>query len=141
MYRQLFFYLFLSCGYNGASFYKLTKSNENRISFKFELVWEKSYICTVNLRTPSLIGWSNWERHAIADIGSSPIPFIHTTKEKAVFIIKQISKEEMTKLLKHNYVKNTKYGIVNNNGSSVGYYRTRHRRYIEDKYADLAKTL
>ena len=36
-------------------------------------------------------------------------------------------------------------GVIRNstkqNGDIVGFYRTRHRRYLEDKYVDIAKKL
>lgn len=55
--------------------------------------------------------------------------------------MKQISKEEMKKLEKAKIVKNSSIGYVDNNGEVVGFYRTRNRRYIEDKYVDIANKL
>ena len=60
---------------------------------------------------------------------------------KELFTIKQISKEEMKKLFVNGYVKNTHRGIVNMNGDSVGFKKTKHKAYIEDRYADLARQL
>lgn len=51
--------------------------------------------------------------------------------------IKYISKNEIEKLLSEGVIKNTRYGYVNRNGESVGFYRTKGgaaKRYIEDKY-------
>jgi len=44
-------------------------------------------------------------------------------------------------LLDKGILKNTRHGYENNNGFVVGYSRTRTKRYVEDKYADLAKKL
>lgn len=44
-------------------------------------------------------------------------------------------------LEKHKIIKNTKYGYIDQNGNPTGYYRTRHKGYIEEKYADMAKEL
>jgi hypothetical protein len=55
--------------------------------------------------------------------------------------MKQISKEEINKLYKHNFIFNTKRGVVNDKGDSVGFYRTQHRWFIEDRYVDIAKSL
>ena len=41
-------------------------------------------------------------------------------------------------------IRNTNRGYVNANGSEIGYYRTKgsaHKRYIQDKYADIANRL
>lgn len=55
--------------------------------------------------------------------------------------MKQISKEEMKKLVERNYLRNTNKGFVNKRGFTVAFYRTRNKRYIEDKYADIAQKL
>lgn len=55
--------------------------------------------------------------------------------------MKQISKEEIDKLYKNKYIFNTKRGIVNGKGDSIGFYRSTHRWFIEDKYVDIAKGL
>lgn len=47
----------------------------------------------------------------------------------------------MKELLQNKIVKNTNRGLVNENGDIVGFYRTRNKRYIEDKYVDMAKSL
>ena len=52
-------------------------------------------------------------------------------------IIKQISKNEVEKLLSEGVIRNTKRGYIDKNGNPVGYYRTKgvaKKRYIEDKY-------
>lgn len=55
--------------------------------------------------------------------------------------MKQITKDEINKLYKHKYIFNTKKGVVNSKGDSVGFYRTQHRWFIEDRYAYIAKEL
>ena len=50
--------------------------------------------------------------------------------------IKKISKEEIDKLLSKGVIRNTKDGYVNRKGNHVGYYKTVHKRYIEDYYID-----
>ena len=47
----------------------------------------------------------------------------------------------MKKLIDNNYLKNTDIGFVDRKGYIVGFGRTRNKRYIEDKYADIAKRL
>lgn len=74
-------------------------------------------------------------------IGSNPIAPIFYHKEKEVFIIKIITKKEMDKLLENGIVKQTSRGIFSNDGKPTGFYRTKTNRYIEDKYADIAKSL
>lgn len=55
--------------------------------------------------------------------------------------MKLINKEEMKKLENHGDIRNTVRGYVDKRGFTIGFYRTRHRTYIEDKYADIAKKL
>lgn len=55
--------------------------------------------------------------------------------------MKQITKEEMTLLLDKGIVRNSHRGIVDKNGFTVGFYRTRNRHYIEDKYVGIARKL
>ena len=60
---------------------------------------------------------------------------------KDVSIIKLITKEEMDVLVKKGVLHNTSRGYVDRNGNLASYYRTCNKRYIGDKYADLAKKL
>ena len=30
-------------------------------------------------------------------------------------------------------------GFIGSDGNEIGFYRTRHKRYMEDKYVDIAK--
>lgn len=53
--------------------------------------------------------------------------------------MKEITKEEMNLLVAKKIVHNSKKGYVDKYGNEVGFYRTRNRRYIEDKFADMAK--
>lgn len=55
--------------------------------------------------------------------------------------MKEIKSKEMKELLQNKIIQNTNKGLVNENGDIVGFYRTRNKRYIEDKYADMAKSL
>ena len=55
--------------------------------------------------------------------------------------MKQITKEEMQKLIDNHYIKNTGRGFVDRRGYTVGFYRTKKKRYIEDKYVDIANRL
>ena len=75
-------------------------------------------------------------------MGALPIPAILSyrinTKQKEVKIIKQISKEGIEKLLKDGIIRHTHRGYVNpKNGEHIGFYKTVHKKYIEDYYADL----
>ena len=55
--------------------------------------------------------------------------------------MKEITKKEIDILLKNNVVRNTNRGFIGQNDYTVGFYRTRNRRYMEDKYVDIAKRL
>lgn len=59
------------------------------------------------------------------------------------FYLKEISKDGIEKLIKANIIKNTGKGYVDSKNSyGVGYYKTcGGHRYIEDKFADIAKRL
>ena len=58
-------------------------------------------------------------------------------------LLKEITSEEIKKLIKYNFIKNTGRGYVNpKKNYRVGYYKTcGAHRYIEDWYADKAKNL
>ena len=60
---------------------------------------------------------------------------------KDVSIIKQITKDDIDILLKKGILHNTNHGYVDRYGNLASYYRTCHKIYIGDKYADLAKKL
>ena len=58
------------------------------------------------------------------------------------YYLKEISKQEVEKLIKAGYLKNTGKGYVDSKGRPVGYYRTKgssKKRYIEDKFCNLLK--
>lgn len=55
--------------------------------------------------------------------------------------LKEIKNEQMKLLEKNNVVHNSDKGYVDKNGNVIGFYRTRNKRYIEDKYVDIAKKL
>lgn len=55
--------------------------------------------------------------------------------------MKLITKEEMNVLIKKGYLRNSNRGLVDRHENIVGFYRTRNKRYIEDKYADIARKL
>lgn len=56
-----------------------------------------------------------------------------------MFLIKTVTQSEMDYLVKNNILRNTKRGYVNSNGFVVGFYRTRTKRYLEDRYVDMAR--
>lgn len=58
-----------------------------------------------------------------------------------VSTIKIITKEEVQLLIDKGILKNTKYGLVDQTLTPTGYYITRHKRYIEDRFADMAKLM
>lgn len=50
-------------------------------------------------------------------------------------IIKQISKNEIKKLLSEGVIRNTNRGYIDRNGEQIGYHKTcGGKLYIEDKY-------
>ena len=55
--------------------------------------------------------------------------------------MKEIRKEDVELLISKKIIKNTTKGFVDKNENQIGFYRTRNRRYIEDKYVDIAKKL
>lgn len=55
--------------------------------------------------------------------------------------MKEIKKEAVELLEKKNVIRNSSRGYVDKFGNVVGFYRTRNKRYIEDKYVDIAKRL
>ena len=58
-----------------------------------------------------------------------------------MFNIKEISEREMNLLIKKNIIYNSHNGYVDTNGNKVGFYATKHKTYIEDKYVDISKTM
>lgn len=52
--------------------------------------------------------------------------------------MKEVTKKEVAMLLLNGIIFNSTKGYVDGRGYPVGYYRTRNKRYIEDKYADMA---
>lgn len=55
--------------------------------------------------------------------------------------MKEITKKELETLIKNGYVRNSNKGLVDPRENTVGFYRTRNKRYIEDKYAEIARNL
>ena len=55
--------------------------------------------------------------------------------------MKEIKKEEVKKLVENGVIINTPVGFVNRNAMPVGFRNTRHKKYIEDKYALIAKKI
>lgn len=53
--------------------------------------------------------------------------------------MKLITKEEMNVLFDKGILRNTNRGIVDRKEYIVGFYRTRNKRYIEDKYVNIAR--
>ena len=91
-----------------------------------------------------------WLRRTVRDreiAGSNPVtstsPCTGNTQKGTIFI-KEISKSDLEKLLNAGVIRNTSRGFVNRKGYHIGYYRTRGcagKRYIQDYYADKAKSL
>ena len=55
--------------------------------------------------------------------------------------MKEITVAEMKKLFNAGVIKNTRHGIVDQDGNLTGYKTTRNKRYIEGKYVDIAQSL
>lgn len=55
--------------------------------------------------------------------------------------MKEISKKDIEVLEERKIIRNSHNGYVNKFGDVIGFYRTRNKRYIEDKYVDIAKRL
>lgn len=60
---------------------------------------------------------------------------------KGMFYLKQISKEEIQKLLKAGIIRNSNYGYIDQKGRHIGYYKSVHKRWIEDRFVNQAQTL
>ena len=55
--------------------------------------------------------------------------------------MEQITQEQINALIENGILRNTREGIVNTDGLPAGFYKTRHKKYIEEKYLYIAKTL
>ena len=55
--------------------------------------------------------------------------------------MREISKKEMETLVNEKIIINTNEGYKNKFGNEIGFYRTRNKRYIEDKYVDISRRL
>ena len=55
--------------------------------------------------------------------------------------MKEVKKQEMNVLVESGIIKNTTQGFIDGRGYPVGFYRTRNKRYLEDRYVDMAKNL
>lgn len=55
--------------------------------------------------------------------------------------MKEVTKKEMELLVEKKIIRNSDEGFKDKNGYEVGFYRTRHKRYLEDKYVDIARKL
>lgn len=55
--------------------------------------------------------------------------------------MKEVKKQEMSVLVNNGVIKNTSQGFIDGRGYPVGFYRTRNKRYLEDRYVDMAKNL
>lgn len=55
--------------------------------------------------------------------------------------MKEIKKEDVELLEKKKIIRNSRKGYVDKFGNVIGFYHTRNKRYIEDKYVDIAKRL
>lgn len=55
--------------------------------------------------------------------------------------MKPIKKKEIDLLLKKKIIRNSCRGMVDEENIPIGYYSSKNRIYIEDKYVDIAKKL
>lgn len=55
--------------------------------------------------------------------------------------MKQISKKEMELLLENNILHNSNRGMINKHGQKVAFNKSRNKRFIEDRYANIAQCL
>lgn len=55
--------------------------------------------------------------------------------------MKEIKKEAVELLEKNKIIYNSDKGYVDKFGNVIGFYRTRNKRYIEDKYVDISNRL
>lgn len=55
--------------------------------------------------------------------------------------MKEIKKEEIELLQNNKIIFNSNKGFLNQAGNVIGFYKTRNKRYIEDKYANIAEKL
>lgn len=53
----------------------------------------------------------------------------------------EIKKEAVALLESKKVIRNSDKGYVDKFGNVVGFYRTRNKRYIEDKYVNIANRL
>ena len=56
-----------------------------------------------------------------------------------MFVIKPITRKEINLLLKNKIIHNSHNGMVDSNNNPIGYYCTKTKIYIEDKYVKLAR--
>lgn len=55
--------------------------------------------------------------------------------------MKEVKKQEINVLVESGIIRNTAQGFLDNRDYPIGFYRTRNKRYLEDKYVDMAKNL
>ena len=60
---------------------------------------------------------------------------------EALSLMKAENADFRKALIEKGVIRNSTRGYVKQNGDIVGFYRTRHRRYLEDKYVDIAEKL
>lgn len=89
-----------------------------------------------------------YECSSHARLYPSTISSIKTPKGKKINLkkrwlihLKEIQKDDVRLLEKRKIIYNSSVGYVDKFGNVIGFYRTRNKRYIEDKYADIAKKL
>ncbi len=55
--------------------------------------------------------------------------------------MKEITKKGIETLIDNNLLHNSPKGYVDINNCVVGFYRTKHKRYIEDKYVNVIQSI
>ena len=58
-----------------------------------------------------------------------------------MFTIKTIERYQLNKLFTNGIIKHSTYGIVSQDDKPTGFYRTKTKLYIEDKYVEIAREL
>lgn len=78
-------------------------------------------------------------------VGSTPIASSKCRKtilrKGGINHLKEITKEEIEFLFREKILESTERGVVDKNGSLVSYTKTKHKRFIMDEYADMARNL
>lgn len=67
--------------------------------------------------------------------------FLQNIKRKEVILIKEITQREIQVLKRFGKVQESNRSLVSPTGEETGYFRTKHKAFIENKYVDIARNL